>query len=81
MEAEQAASQAASSDLVPWLRSLGLSHEESLSIVLHLKKPEYGVTNLVVLRALTEADLDEVFKNLPLGQKRLLKQASSSVAK
>ncbi len=75
-EAEAKRKQAVvSSDLAPWLRSLGLSDDESMSIMLHFRKPEYEITNLATLEALGDQDLDEVLKDLSLGKKRLLKKA------
>ena len=65
----------ADSDLVSWLKNIGIGESDVPSIMQQFSKPEYGVSTLAELFALDDGDVDEVLGNLPLAKRKLLKKA------
>lgn len=59
-----------------WLKNLDLSEEEIKYILLQFQKPEYGITDLSIVYLLDDEEIDEVLENLPLGKRKLIKEAA-----
>ena len=64
----------ADSNLVAWLKKIGIRKSDVPTIMEQFSKPEYGVSTLAELFALDDGDVDEVLGNLPLANRRLLKK-------
>ena len=52
------------SDIIPWLKTLGLTEGEIKAIMMQFMKPEYGITNRSILFSLDDEDIDEVLVSL-----------------
>ena len=65
----------ADSNLVAWLKKIGIGESDVPTIMEQFSKPEYGVSTLAELFALDDGDVDEVLGNLPLAKRKLLKKA------
>ena len=65
----------ADSNLVAWLKKIGIGESDIPTIMEQFSKPEYGVSTLAELFALDDGDVDEVLGNLPLAKRKLLKKA------
>ena len=62
-------------ELVPWLRHIGVDEESIDDVVGQFMKPEFGVSTLKMLFALDEEDVDDIVKDMPLGQRKLIKKS------
>lgn len=63
----------ADSNLVAWLKKIGIRESDVPTIMEQFSK--YGVSTLAELFALDDGDVDEVLGNLPLAKRKLLKKA------
>ena len=46
-----------------------------MEVVGQFMKPEFGVSTLKMLFALDEEDVDDIVKDMPLGQRKLIKKS------
>jgi len=72
------ASFVSTSDIAPWLASVGIPKEDVDNVVHHLGQKEFGVKTLKILLALEGEDVDTVLRGLPLGQRNLIKKTIQS---
>ncbi len=62
------------SDIAPWLASVGIPKDDVNKVVHHLGQKDFGVKTLKILLALEGEDVDTVLRGLPLGQRNLIKK-------
>ena len=64
--------------MIAWFLNAGVKQQDLDGVMKRFTQPQYGVNTLKILFALDDKDIEEILKDMSLGQRALIKKAIES---
>ena len=64
--------------MIAWFLNAGVTQQDLDGVMKRFTQPRYGVNTLKILFALDDKDIEEILKDMSLGQRALIKKAIES---